>query len=93
VVSRSGDALGVPFGRRAFGSAISLAVGFFPAMIEALKTVPEPEETSFTTPDGVVIQMDWPPNLNVLEAFDHCWEKTYREAYGTPECAAPEGDT
>lgn len=59
--------------------------------IEALRTVPEPEDTSFTTPDGVVIQMDWPPNLNVLEAFDHCWEKTYREAYGTPECTAPEG--
>ena len=29
------------------------------------------------------------PNLNVLEAFERCWGKTYAEAYGTEACAAP----
>jgi hypothetical protein len=35
--------------------------------------------------------MSWPPNLNVLEAFERCWGKTYREAYNTEACAAPAG--
>ena len=58
--------------------------------IETLKTVPEPQDSSFTTPGGNVIQMDWPPNLHVLEAFERCWDMTYAQAYGTQECIAPD---
>ncbi|AWW74018.1 hypothetical protein CD351_06205 [Erythrobacter sp. KY5] len=54
--------------------------------IERLKQVPEPENNSFTRPDGTVIQMSWPPNLPVLEGFARCWGKTYKQAYGTEEC-------
>lgn len=54
--------------------------------IERLKAVPEPSNNSFTRPDGTVFQMAWPPNLHVLEAFERCWGKSYKIAYG-PECA------
>ncbi len=57
--------------------------------IDRLKAIPEPENNSFTRPDGTVMTMSWPPNLNVLEAFDRCWGKTYKEAYSTKACAAP----
>jgi hypothetical protein len=59
------------------------------AAIARLKTIPEAESSSFTLPDGTVVKMSWPPNLNVLEAFERCWGKTYKEAYGTEACAAP----
>ena len=59
--------------------------------IERLKAIPEPEDNSFTRPDGSVVRMIWPPNLNVLEAFERCWGKSYKEAYGTEACAAPKG--
>jgi hypothetical protein len=58
------------------------------AGLKALKA-PKPENNSLTLSDGTVIQMSWPPNLNVLEAFERCWGKTYAEAYGTEACAAP----
>lgn len=37
----------------------------------------------------------WPPNLDVLEAFQRCLGKTYNEAYGSAECrnAPSESDT
>ena len=28
----------------------------------------------------------WPPNLNVLEAFERCWGESYAHAYSTPAC-------
>ncbi|MEQ5787260.1 hypothetical protein J3454_05080 [Erythrobacter sp. NFXS35] len=58
--------------------------------IKRLKSLPAGESTSFTTPDGKVVKMSWPPNLNVLEAFERCWGKSYKEAYGTEACATPE---
>lgn len=59
------------------------------AATRSLKVIPEPANNSFTRPDGAVIQMTWPPNLNVLEAFERCWGKSYKEAYGSEACAAP----
>lgn len=56
--------------------------------IEGLKTIPKPAGEMFG-PDGKPISIIWPPNLNVLEAFERCWGKPYKEAYGTVACAAP----
>ena len=56
--------------------------------IERLKTVPEPDNLSFTRPDGSTVTMSWPPNLNVLEGFEKCWGETYKVAYGRG-CTAP----
>ena len=50
-------------------------------MIEKLRAVEKPDDA----PED----MTWPPNLNVLEAFDRCWGKTYAEAYGSQECRTP----
>ena len=58
------------------------------AMIEGLKKIPEPSNNSFTRPDGTVVKMSWPPNLNVLEGFEKCWDEPYEVAYGS-ECTAP----
>lgn len=57
--------------------------------IAGLKALPEPANVTFTEADGTVNRWNWPPNLNVLEAFDRCWGKTYKEAYGSAACAAP----
>ncbi len=54
--------------------------------IAELRKVPEPEDNNFTMADGTVLKIDWPPNLNVLEAFERCWDKPYAEAYSSAEC-------
>ena len=54
--------------------------------IERLKEVPSPQNISFTRPDGTVIELDWPPNLKVLQAFERCWESSYEEAYSSAQC-------
>lgn len=56
--------------------------------MERLRSIPEPSNNSFTRPDGTVVQLSWPPNMNVLEAFARCWDEPYSTAYG-PDCAAP----
>lgn len=55
---------------------------------EGLATLPEPSNNTFTRPDGTVITMSWPPNMNVLKGFEKCWGKPYKEAYGRA-CTAP----
>lgn len=57
--------------------------------IERLKAVPESEDNSFTRPDGTVVQMAWPPNLNVLRRFEYCWGRPYADVYGSEECTPP----
>ncbi|WP_298464701.1 hypothetical protein [uncultured Erythrobacter sp.] len=57
--------------------------------MERLSTVPEPENNSFTQPDGTVVTMSWPPNINVLRRFDFCWGRSYADAYGSEECTPP----
>ena len=56
--------------------------------IEGLATIPEPSNNSFTRPDGTVVKMNWPPNMNVLEGFKACWGKPYKDAYGSA-CTDP----
>ncbi len=54
----------------------------FDIAIQRLKALPTPEKrVSFKAPDGKIIQMDWPPNLHVLESFQRCWGETYEKAY------------
>ena len=58
----------------------------FDAALASLQAVPVPEEAFYTTPEGEVRQMDWPPNLSVMQAMGRCWDKSYREAYMSYEC-------
>ncbi|MDJ0641880.1 MAG: hypothetical protein QNJ15_03600 [Erythrobacter sp.] len=53
--------------------------------IERLKAVPSPN-TRMVLADGSEAKIKWPLNLDVLEAFERCWERTYAEA------TAPEGE-
>ena len=57
--------------------------------IERLSRVPEPENTTITLSNGIVIEQTWPPNMNVLRAFENCWIKSYSAAYGSEECSEP----
>ncbi len=59
-------------------------------MIDRLKAVPQPEGVTFRRPDGTIRKMQWPPNLNVLEAFERCWDQPYADAYGTKACITPD---
>ena len=61
------------------------------AAIERLAKIPEPSNNTFTRPDGTVIQMNWPPNMNVLKNFEVCWGKPYAETYGSSNCLPDEG--
>lgn len=56
--------------------------------IDRLAAVKEPTDSpkTFTMSDGTVIQLSWPPNLKVLQAFERCWERDYKEAYNEPSC-------
>jgi hypothetical protein len=55
--------------------------------IERQRHLPMPQ-ISMIRPDGTPAKISWPPNLKVLEAFERCWGKSYKEAYGTEACAA-----
>lgn len=61
--------------------------------IERLKSVPEPENNSFTRADGTVIKMSWPPNLNVLNRFEYCWGRSYADAYASEDCTPPQPES
>ncbi|MGC3982021.1 MAG: hypothetical protein QM808_12230 [Steroidobacteraceae bacterium] len=38
------------------------------------------------TNTGKSFKMRWPPNIDVVEGLINCFEKSYREAYSTPQC-------
>ncbi|XAP76638.1 hypothetical protein ABC955_08505 [Citromicrobium bathyomarinum] len=59
--------------------------------IEGLKQVPDSDQRHVTAADGTVFEISWPPNLNVLEAMERCWDRPYREAYSAAACRAPDG--
>lgn len=59
--------------------------------IERLSAVPKPEVNRFTRADGAVVQMSWPPNMDVLRKFEVCWGRPYSEAYGSVNCALDVG--
>ncbi len=39
-------------------------------------------------PDGSEWRIQWPLNLNVLDALRRCWGQTYKQAYACPQAAA-----
>ncbi|MBD8678075.1 hypothetical protein [Sphingomonas sp. CFBP 13720] len=47
---------------------------------------PPPELADARGPDGKPTTIQWPMNLNVLDAFRRCWGQSYRAAY---RCAPP----
>jgi hypothetical protein len=53
----------------------------------ALAVLPKPAGFEPRGPDGKPIALRWPMNLNVLDGFARCWDKSYKEAYAT--CATP----
>ena len=60
----------------------------FDTAIARLRAIPDRTATMVDA-DGNPIQMKWPPNLHVLEAFDRCWGRSYAEANLSPECFVP----
>jgi hypothetical protein len=53
---------------------------------DRLAVLPMPDDLKMVGPDGKPVQVAWPMNLNVLDAFQRCWGKTYKQAYA---CAVP----
>lgn len=49
--------------------------------IEQLAAVPKPESFNPVDADGNPIDVQWPPNLNVLQRFKKCFNGSYLEAY------------
>ena len=57
--------------------------------IARLKVVPRPQNLPrLVDPQGNPVEIIWPPNMNVLRAFERCWERTYREAF-EKDCITP----
>ncbi|MEL6529931.1 MAG: hypothetical protein AAFQ27_08205 [Pseudomonadota bacterium] len=62
--------------------------------IERLKVVPKPASLRAVGTDGKPIKVKWPLNLDVLEAFDRCWDRSFAEASATDgDCRSPEDRT
>ncbi len=53
----------------------------------ALAALPKPAGFDPRGPDGKPISIRWAMNLNVLDGFARCWNKSYKEAYET--CTTP----
>lgn len=51
---------------------------------DRLAILPRPENFSPVGTDGEVIEIAWPLNLNVLDAFLRCWGQPYKAAYFCP---------
>ncbi|WP_258806582.1 hypothetical protein [Pseudidiomarina sp. CB1] len=49
---------------------------------EQLAALPEPSGVNMTDADGNPVEMDWPPNLHVVDDFVACFGKSYAESYG-----------
>ncbi|MBI1403494.1 MAG: hypothetical protein GC147_09790 [Porphyrobacter sp.] len=62
--------------------------------IERLKGVPAPSAIRAVRADGSPVKVKWPLNLDILEAFERCWERTYTQATASDgECRRPEDVT
>jgi hypothetical protein len=53
---------------------------------EALAALPPPKTPETLSIDGKVVQLPWPPNLNVLDGLLKCFGQPYEQAYA---CAEP----
>lgn len=51
-----------------------------------LARLPRPKDFNPVGPDGKLISVAWPMNLNVLDGFAMCWGQPYKKAYS---CAKP----
>lgn len=52
---------------------------------DALAQVPEDKEwVEDAVRQGFTVQ--WPPNLNILDGFLKCFDRSYRDAYGSKSC-------
>ena len=49
--------------------------------IKQLASIPKPESLKPLDADGNPVEIEWPPNLNVLERFKKCFNESYLEAY------------
>ena len=56
---------------------------------DKLAALPKPADFHPVGPDGKPFKIDWPPNLNILDGFLTCFNRSYEKAYGTRECAKP----
>jgi hypothetical protein len=57
--------------------------------IARLEAVPRPQQSPrMVDAQGKSVEIIWPPNMNVLRAFERCWERTYLEAF-EKECITP----
>ncbi len=55
------------------------------SLIEArskLLAIPKPSNFNAVDRQGNPVEIAWPPNLNVVDGFLECFEKSYDEAYG-----------
>lgn len=50
-----------------------------------LAALPRPAGYAPVGPDGKPVAIRWPMNLNVLDGFQRCWDRPYKQAY---VCAA-----
>lgn len=53
---------------------------------DTLAALPPPASLMATRPDGTKVKIEWPPNLRVLDGFLQCFDRPYREAYGSKAC-------
>ncbi len=58
--------------------------GLMTAM-ERLKAIPA-RDAQIVDIHGNPVEIAWPPNLDVLEAFERCWKNSFAEAYGSEVC-------
>lgn len=53
---------------------------------KALAAIPRPANPPMMVMNGKRVPLAWPPNLNVLDGFLKCFDRPYREAYGSAAC-------
>lgn len=46
-----------------------------------LSAIPQPEDANFVDPEGNPVDIDWPPNLGVVDRLVECFDRTYEVAY------------
>ena len=56
---------------------------------DKLAALRKPKDFHPVGPDGKPFEIKWPPNLNILDGFLTCFDRSYDQAYGTPQCAKP----
>ena len=56
---------------------------------DKLAALPKPADWPPTGPDGKPFNFKWPLNLNVLDGFLACFNRSYKEAYGSSTCTEP----